>query len=302
MQFTTLGITKSIGPKEWATYMGHLAGDPTVGDPASFAATATEGSRVVTVAPGSAAAYGHDVIGTGTESVTFPRPTTGGQWHALAIERASATNLPGNPTTARLVLLPGPTTEDRDEMYTLLPEVNPTGWTVQPGVKTHQLFYWGWVGASGNFGDGRGVALRDMRRMHPRTIPVTNDQQDFRTTYLNGTGVIATGTTATIHDFTFTTLRPERVVATASGVWGVRAEGARAGGPAAGALWLELNGEYISHLYEDKAEAKDSRRPFTVVGRGTTKIGENRLALVGSTNFDSAFRDFDRVVLEAMPA
>ncbi|MBW8025287.1 hypothetical protein EOG37_01140 [Clavibacter michiganensis subsp. michiganensis] len=301
MQLTTLGITKSIGPKEWATYMGHLAGDPTVGDPASFAATATEGSRVVTVAPGSAAAYGHDVIGTGTESMTFPRPTSGGQWHALVLERVSATNLPGSPVTARLVLLPGPTTQDADEMYALLPEVNPTGWTVQPGVKTHQLLYWGWVGASGSF-SRLGVALRDMRRMHARTIPVTNDQQDFRSGYFDGLGIIATGATLAIFEFEFTTLRPERVVGTAYGMWGVREGGPFSGGPAAGNLWMELNGDRIGYTAWDKIEAKDARRPFTVQGRGTTRVGSNLLQLVGSTNFDSAYRDFVQVRMEAMPA
>ena len=76
----------------------------------------------------------------------------------------------------------------------------------------------------------------------------------------------------------------------------------RVGGPAAGNLWIELNGDRIGYTAWDKIEAKDSRRPFTVQGRGTTRVGSNLLQLVGSTNSDSAYRDFVQVRMEAMPA
>jgi hypothetical protein len=287
MQFTILGVQKSIGPKEWASYAHHLGGEPSVGASTSFAATAVAGQRSVSIAGGTAMAYGIDVEATASETVPLARPADAGRWNLIAIERAHQSN---GTVAVSLVVLQGPATTETQP--TRPPTTKPTGWVVTPGVKTHQALHWVWVASATST-----IAVFDVRVKHAAGVPLTIGNLLLQRIEVEDRPV-------DIGQNQFVTLAQIENVYTEDAqpidVNGWMRWYPKTNAVAAGKVLITLNDRQITAGPRDHNEGRDfGPRQVFVTGRGVTKPGLNVVKLVANTEATSAVRVASDFVLEA---
>jgi hypothetical protein len=288
MLFSILGIQKSIGPKEWGLYAHHLSGEPTVGDSASFAATVIAGQRAVSIAPGTALAYGIDIAGVQSATVVLPRPADPGRWYLIALERR---HQQGETVDVELVVLTGPATTALGPARA--PLVQPAGWTVVPGVKTHQALHWVWVS-----GTTTNMSIFDVRAKHAPAMPLR--LANIRLQYVeieNQTKRVGPGEFVTLAELTEVYTEDQQII----DVNGWARWYSQTNAAAAGKIIITLNDQQITLGPRDHNEGRDfGPRQVYVTGRGVTKPGLNTIKLVATADPTSAARMMSDFALEAV--